>query len=127
MSLVILQQGYSLLRGALRELMDAGVSDRTLNSLAKSLQPLLPQQQTQNTPVSATRDLLHISALRAKRSGTDMFVDLTAHVSSDLSVTQAAELEENIRSLLTSQRSEIKEIRVKFLPVDVEAMKGKAP
>jgi divalent metal cation (Fe/Co/Zn/Cd) transporter len=52
-----------------------------------------------------------------------MFVDLCAHVPSDLTIHDASEIEESIRSALVEARSEIKEVHIKFVTV---ASNGKA-
>jgi hypothetical protein len=52
-----------------------------------------------------------------------MLVDLSAHVASHLSVAQATEVEESIKAALVARRSEVKEVRVKFIPIDVRSMK----
>lgn len=122
MSGVILQQGYMLLKSALRELMDAGVSESTLLSLEQALQPLLPSSTTSNPSLTSSTGLLHIADIRAKRSGTNMLVDLTAHVPSHIPISRATELEESIKSALQAKRAEIKEVRVKFIPIDTELL-----
>jgi divalent metal cation (Fe/Co/Zn/Cd) transporter len=115
---VILQQGYMLLRAAVRELMDAGVSEHTLNSLQRSLQHLLPKQSN-STSFKKSGDLLYITDLRARRCGTNMLVDLSAHVPSHLSVSRVVELEEGIKEALVAKHSEVKEVRVKFIPIKI--------
>jgi divalent metal cation (Fe/Co/Zn/Cd) transporter len=117
---VILQQGYSLLKVALRELMDAGVSEKTLVILHQALQPLISSGTSSDSVTNSQPDLLHITDLRAKRSGTNMLVDLTAHVPSNLPVSRASELEETIKATLAAKRSEINEVRVKFIPIDLK-------
>jgi len=117
-SAVILQQGYALLRVALRELMDAGVSERTLVALHQALQPLVSSGKSTGAITNGQTDLLHITDLRAKRSGTNMLVDLTAHVPSHLSISRVSEIEESIKAALAAKRSEVKEVRVKFIPID---------
>jgi divalent metal cation (Fe/Co/Zn/Cd) transporter len=107
-----------LLRSALRELMDAGVSEHTLISLQQSLQHLLPTSPRNTFKDSI--DLFSITNLRARRCGTNMLVDLSAHVPSTLSISRASELEESIKEALIAKRSEVKEVRVKFIPIDVD-------
>jgi len=110
------------MKSALRELMDAGVSEGTLISLHNSLHPLLPPSNSPNTTtLQSSTGILHITNLRAKRSGTNMLVDLTAHVPAHISVSQAVELEESIRAAMAAKRSEVKEVRVRFLPVETKS------
>jgi len=113
-SVVILRQGVSLLAGAFGELTDAGVSPKTQRSLQRALDPLL---STSLAPRAETT-LLAIRDLRAMRSGTLMFVDLTVHVPDNLSVRETSTLEDKIRGALTDAKKEISEVRVKFRPVN---------
>jgi divalent metal cation (Fe/Co/Zn/Cd) transporter len=117
-SVVILQQGFSLFMGAFGDLTDAGISPRTHRALTRILDPL-----TQSSPTSASSPytqsvLLGIRHLRAKRAGSLVFVDLTADVAGSLSVRQTSELEAKITSTLKAARREIAEVRVQFHPVE---------
>ncbi|KAJ2918596.1 hypothetical protein MD484_g1873, partial [Candolleomyces efflorescens] len=115
---VILQQGYSLLRGAWGDLTDAGVSPRTRASIQKVLQLLITKGEN-GTSTSLTPHippLLAISDLRARRAGSMLFVDLTASVPSNITVAQANVLDEHITSRLKEEKKEIAEVRVKFEP-----------
>ncbi|RDB25421.1 Mitochondrial metal transporter 2 [Hypsizygus marmoreus] len=113
-SLVILQQGLGLLGGAWGDLTDAGVSSKTRHAIERTLKPLLPHS-TSSAEASA---LLGIQNLRARRSGSLMFVDLTATVSGSMSVQDASELDAKITRTLKEARKEITEVRVKFRPLD---------
>ncbi|KAF5380561.1 hypothetical protein D9615_004483 [Tricholomella constricta] len=110
-SFVILRQGMDLLLGAWGDLTDAGVSPKTRRSIERTLQPLL-------TSTDATSQLRAIRDLRARRSGSRMFVDLTAAVSGTISVRDASTLDEKIARTLKEARKEIAEVRVKFQPLD---------
>ncbi|KAG5639413.1 hypothetical protein H0H81_002945 [Sphagnurus paluster] len=106
-SLVILRQGLQLLQGAWGDLTDAGVSPKTRQSIERTLKPLL----VATDPGSG----LHaIKDLRARRSGSLMFVDLTASVSGTLNVKDASALEKKIAQTLKEARKEITEVQVKF-------------
>lgn len=112
-SIVILRQGFALFWGAWGDLTDAGVSPKTRRSLEIALKPLLP-----NTPPSFTTPTLrNICHLRARRSGSLMFVDLTASVSGEMNIHDASALEKKIICTLQEARREITEVRVKFQPV----------
>jgi divalent metal cation (Fe/Co/Zn/Cd) transporter len=102
--------------------MDAGVSEQTLTTLHRSLQPLI-SSSLDGTSFPSTTDLLHVTELRAKRSGTKMLVDLSAHVPSQISVARASELEEHIKAALIAKRSEVGEVRVRFVPIDIGSPK----
>jgi divalent metal cation (Fe/Co/Zn/Cd) transporter len=65
---------------------------------------------------SSSPSLLSIQHLRARRSGSLIFVDLTAEVSGSVTVTQASALEEKITRTLKKARKEISEVRVTFKP-----------
>ena len=119
-SIIILRQGFDLLKGAWGDLTDAGVSPRTRQSLIKILEPLVDKSiethHETNFSDSSSPSLLSIQHLRARRSGSLMFVDLTAEVSGSVTVTQASALEEKITQLLKRAKKEITEVRVTFKP-----------
>ena len=121
-SVVILQQGFSLLAGAFGDLTDVGINPVTRQKLTRELQPLIASQysvSTSSIPLAMTSSpLLGIRDLRGKRSGSLMFVDLTADVSGLLTVRETSDLESKITSTLKNARKEIAEVRVKFHPVD---------
>ncbi|RPD63686.1 hypothetical protein L227DRAFT_496270 [Lentinus tigrinus ALCF2SS1-6] len=123
-SVLIFQQGWGLLMTALRQLTDAGVSPSTHAALLDALRPLVPSAPASGTnavPHSHAHALLAISDLRAMRTGANMFVDLTAHVPRTLTVEDATTVEQEIRDTLVKARREVKEVRVKFRPVQEEA------
>ena len=120
-SVIILRQGLDLLKGAWGDLTDAGVSPRTRQSLMTILEPLVDKskkthQHETNFTGSSAPSLLSIQHLRARRSGSLIFVDLTAEVSGSVSVTQASTLEEKITRTLKMAKKEITEVRVTFKP-----------
>ncbi|KAI9068329.1 cation efflux protein [Trametes sanguinea] len=116
-SILIFKQGWSLLVTAFRQMTDAGVSPRTKDVLLDALQPLLPPSPSAASTGSPSTDLLHLSDLRAMRTGANMFVDVVAHVPAGLSVARAVAVEDRIREALVSARRDVKEVRVKFRPV----------
>ena len=123
-SIIILRQGFDLLKGAWGDLTDAGVSPRTRQSLMTILEPLVDKptltvthhQHETNFLNQSSPSLLSIQHLRARRSGSLMFVDLTAEVSGSVTVTQASTLEEKITRTLKKAKKEITEVRVTFKP-----------
>ena len=120
-SIIILQQGFDLLKGAWGDLTDAGVSPRTRQSLITILEPLIDKsimthKHETNFSNSSSPSLLSLQHLRARRSGSLMFVDLTAEVSGSVTVAQASTLEEKITRTLKKAKKEITEVRVTFKP-----------
>ncbi|KAL0956509.1 hypothetical protein HGRIS_002650 [Hohenbuehelia grisea] len=113
-SVVILQQGVSLLAGAWGDLTDASVSPKTAQSLLRTLKPLV--DSTSSTTKDNTSKLLAIHNLRARRAGAMIFVDLTAEVPATLSIHDASSLEGKIEQTLKKARKEIAEVRVQFRP-----------
>lgn len=111
-SLVILKQGFDLLRGAWGDLTDAGVSRRKQESIQKTLTPLL------RTGIDdTTRMLISVDNLRARRAGSVLFVDLVAKVDASLSVAQTAQLEDKITKTIQKAKKEVAEVKVRFEPV----------
>ncbi|KAH9894913.1 hypothetical protein C8Q73DRAFT_692188 [Cubamyces lactineus] len=130
-SILIFKQGWSLLVTAFRQLTDAGVSPRTKAALLAALRPLISPSSSLS-PSSSSSDsaaagsaqpaapLLDIADLRAMRTGANMFVDVVAHVPAGLSVVEAVEVEDRIKSALVEARRDVKEVRVRFKPVEGE-------
>lgn len=108
--MVILRQGLDLLRGAWGDLTDAGVSPRKRKLLLQTLKPLIPDSWEEESRPT----LISFDHLRARRAGSLMFVDVTAKVSSDMTVIQASALEDEITRTLKAAHKEITEVRVKF-------------
>ena len=122
MSILIFKQGWSLLVTAFRQLTDAGVSPRTKTALLDALRPLVssppPPPSSPSSPSEGPAPLLDITDLRAMRTGAHMFVDVVAHVPAGLSVVQAVEVEARIKGALVEARRDVKEVRVRFKPVE---------
>jgi len=111
-SLVILKQGFDLLRSAWGDLTDAGISKRRQEALKQILMPLI------KTGVSdETRNLIRVDDLRARRAGSMLFVDLTAKVDANLSVVQTRKLERQITQTMQQAKREVAEVRVRFEPI----------
>ncbi|KAG6891458.1 hypothetical protein C0992_006189 [Termitomyces sp. T32_za158] len=109
-SFVILRQGLDLLFGAWGDLTDAGVSSKTRRSIEHKLKPLINSTSSPST-------LLGVRDLRARRSGSLLFVDLTATVSPTMTVHETSMLDEKIIRTLKEARREITEVRVKYQPL----------
>jgi divalent metal cation (Fe/Co/Zn/Cd) transporter len=121
-SALIVQQGWGIMMTSFRQLTDAGVSLSTKTTLLRALEPMVPRSQAPTVTVTAPRaeKLLGIEDLRATRAGSMMFVDLTAKVPSTLSVADTSALEDMITRTLKEARKEVKEVRVKFDPVETK-------
>ncbi|KII92111.1 hypothetical protein PLICRDRAFT_103756 [Plicaturopsis crispa FD-325 SS-3] len=131
-SILILRQSWGVLVGALGDLTDASVAPSTQRAMAKVLEPLLPHHSStasisQSQIDNHTEDLLAIRYLRAKRAGSHVTVDLTADVPRSLDIARASMLEEKIAETLRAARKEIRDVRVKFHPVDVPASDDTVP
>ncbi|KAG6903035.1 hypothetical protein C0995_007468 [Termitomyces sp. Mi166 len=109
-SFVILRQGLDLLLGAWGDLTDAGVSPKTRHSIERNLNPLIHS-------TSSPSPLLGVSDLRARRSGSLLFVDLTATVSPKMTVHETSILDEKITRTLKEAHREISEVCVRFHPL----------
>lgn len=110
-SFVILRQGSGLLFGAWGDLTDAGVPSVTRRSIEQELKPIIHS-------TSSPSSLLGVRDLRARRSGSLLFVDLTARVSPTMTVHETSILDEKIMRTLKEARREITEVRVKFEPFE---------
>lgn len=115
--MLIFKQGWSLLVTAFQQLTDAGVTPRTKQTLFDALQPLLASSSASDTGAGT---LLGVSDLRAMRTGANMFVDVVAHVPARLSVEGVVDVERRIREALVGARRDVKEVRVRFRPAEVE-------
>ncbi|CAE6458777.1 unnamed protein product, partial [Rhizoctonia solani] len=106
-SLLILQQGVSLCYTAFGDFTDAGVSPSTRKELSTLLDPLVEP-----------RSLLGVRNVRAVRSGSLMFVDLTADVPAAMTVLDAHQVEKRVRDAIMESKSEVKEVRVHLHAVE---------
>ncbi|CAE6416309.1 unnamed protein product [Rhizoctonia solani] len=106
-SLLILQQGISLCYSAFGDFTDAGVSPSTRKELALLVDPLVEP-----------RSLIAVRNVRAVKSGSLMFVDLTADVPARMTVLDAHEVERRVRDAIMEGKSEVKEVRVHLHAVE---------
>ncbi|KAF8530452.1 mitochondrial iron ion transporter [Hysterangium stoloniferum] len=119
-SVVIFIQGVGLLKGAFKQLTDAGVSDHTRELLIQQLDPL----HDPSSPSLRLPHLVCIRDVRAVHSGALMFVDLTAVLTPETTVNEAFFVQEEIRRRLVNYRKEITEVRVNVVPAnELETMK----
>jgi divalent metal cation (Fe/Co/Zn/Cd) transporter len=86
---------------------DASVSEPVLRSLASSLDKLREDPHIQST-------FLHVRGLRARRAGSQLFVDLHVGVPGTLTAFELNQLEEEIVAALKAERKDVKEVQVRF-------------
>ncbi|KZW00286.1 cation efflux protein [Exidia glandulosa HHB12029] len=115
-SLVIVMQSSRILYGALRELTDAGVSPPTQRKLVRVLDSITDQTVTEGARAHAK--LVALDNLRAVRSGSLMFVDVTARVRDDATLGELNQIEDLVRDRLVARKKEVHEVRVRFRPVE---------
>ncbi|KAH6914065.1 mitochondrial iron ion transporter [Coprinopsis sp. MPI-PUGE-AT-0042] len=115
-SVVIFQQGFSLLKGAWGDLTDASVSPKTRRSIEDILLPLIAKADSSGAFPSSETTLLDVSHVRCRRAGSQLFVDLTAVVPTGATVDQIHDLDTTIQQTLKASKKEIAEIRIKFEP-----------
>lgn len=121
-SVVILRQGLGLFGGAFGEITDRSAGVKTVGTLNRALDAFVARQhQFSPSPFSSlsthsdgTGIKLKIHSLRAKRTGSELFVDLVADVPGHLSVEECGELERGIVECLKGARREVREVGVRF-------------
>ncbi|PPQ63483.1 hypothetical protein CVT24_005140 [Panaeolus cyanescens] len=113
-SAVILQQGLGLLKGAWGDLTDAAVSDKTRQSLMKTLD-LAVQQHNESDANAIAKAVVH--NLRARRAGSLIFVDITVEVPATATVAETSDLENHIKDTLKAARREVSEVMITFAPI----------
>jgi len=106
-SVVILQQGLAIFKGAFWEITDASAPQPIIRSLSHSLDKLLEDPHLETS-------VLHMGGLRARRAGSHLFVNLSVGVPGDLSALQLDELEKRIVAALKADRKDVKEVHVQF-------------
>ncbi|KAG8892382.1 hypothetical protein FRB99_002740 [Tulasnella sp. 403] len=112
-SILIFQQGFGLFVGAMRDLTDAGVNASTRKALKQIVYPLVtPPTSASTSSYPNTESILGIRNVRAVRSGSLMFVDLTADVSPLMTMREAHHVEARIRDAIMENRKEVREVRV---------------
>lgn len=106
-SVVILQQGLSIFKGAFWEMTDASAPEPVLRSLSRSLDKLREDPHLDSS-------FLHFRDLRARRAGSHLFVNLSVGVPGVLTAFQLSQLEKQIFATLKAERKDVKEVQVQF-------------
>ena len=106
-SIVIFQQGLSIFKGAFYEMTDASVPEAVLRSLSSSLDKPREDPHLKGS-------FRHVRDLRARRSGSQLFVDLHVGVPGTLTAFELTQLEEQIVASLKAERKDVKEVHVQF-------------
>lgn len=106
-SVVILQQGLRIFKGAFWEMTDASAPESVLRSLSRSLDKLLEDPHLKTS-------FLHTRNLRARRAGSHLFVNLSVGVPGDLTAVQLEQLEKRIVTALKAERKDVKEVQIQY-------------
>ncbi len=106
-SFVIFGQGLSILKGAFWEMIDASASDAVLLSLSRPLNRLVEDPRFSTC-------LLHVHGLRARRAGSQLFVDFSAGVPGNVTALQLDRLKKEMVGALKAERKDVKEVHVRF-------------
>lgn len=106
-SIVIFQQGLSIFKGAFYEMTDASAPESVLQSFSSSLDKLREDPHLQSS-------FLHFHGLRARRAGSQLFVDLHVGVPGTLTAFELSQLEEQIVAALKAERKDVKEVHVQL-------------
>lgn len=106
-SAVIIRQGAQIFAGAFKEITDASVSAPTMRTLERSLDSLTHAQA-----------ILGVDRMRARRAGSQLFVDLSARVRPEASAAALAQLEDTIARAIRDARKDVKEVAVRFVPAE---------
>ena len=95
------------MKGAFWEMTDASAPEPVLRSLSRSLDKLREDPCREFS-------LLHFHDLRARRSGSQLFVNLCVGVPGILTAFQLNQLEKQIVAALKAERKDVKEVQVQF-------------
>ncbi|KAI0305573.1 cation efflux family-domain-containing protein [Multifurca ochricompacta] len=106
-SILIFQQGLSILKGAFWEMTDASVPESVLRTLSRSLDNML---QNPHFIVPSIR----IHDIRARRAGSQLFVNLSIGVPGELTANQLDQIERQIFATLKAERRDVKEVQIQF-------------
>lgn len=99
--MVILQQGLSLSKVAILELLDAGVDEKTKARIAE-----IVNQQVDG------KDLLAIRNIRGVRSGGQTHLDLTISVPPNMTVRDSHAIEQRVRDAIMLERKDVLEVKI---------------
>ncbi len=86
---------------------DASAPEPVLRSLSSSLDRLCEDPDLKSS-------FLHARGLRARRAGSQLFVDLHVGVPGTLTAFESSRLEERIFAALKAERKDVKEVHVQF-------------
>ena len=86
---------------------DASVSNPVLQSLSRPLDRLLEDPCLSGC-------LLHVHDLRARRAGSQLFVNVSAGVPGNATASQLDRLEKAMVAALKAERKDVKEVHVRF-------------
>ncbi|MCM8813170.1 MAG: cation diffusion facilitator family transporter [Candidatus Omnitrophica bacterium] len=103
-ALFIIHSGWKLMRPALAELSDGGVS--------------LPERRKIEGLVQRTAGVAAMHCLRTRRSGAGIYVDLHMLVDGDLSVRQGHDIAESLKRTLMEQGPDVVDVLVHIEPAD---------
>lgn len=106
-SVVILQQGLQIFKGAFWEMTDASAPESVLRTLSRSLDKLLEDPHLKTS-------FLHTRNLRARRAGSHLFVNLSVGVPGDLTAIQMEQLERRIVTALKAERKDVEEVQIQY-------------
>ena len=106
-SIVIFQQGLSIFKGAFYEMTDASAPEPVLRSLSSSLDKLREDPHLKYS-------FIHARGLRARRAGSQLFVDLYVGVPGSLMAFELSQVKEQIVAALKAKMKDVKEVQVQF-------------
>ena len=86
---------------------DASAPEPVLRSLSGSLDKLREDPHLKSS-------FLYFRSLRARRAGSQLFVDLHVGVPGSLTAFELSQLEEKVVAALKAERKDVKEVHVQF-------------
>lgn len=110
MAILILVSGVRIFKSAIFELTDASVSSATLLTYTTLLDPLLSSSNS----ADSVQIFDYIETIRAVRSGSAVFIDISLHLKSSksLEVSELMDLIQKVKAKIRTARKEVKEVRV---------------
>jgi divalent metal cation (Fe/Co/Zn/Cd) transporter len=106
-SFFILQQGVSLSKTALAELLDAGIDAKTQKAYERIVGELVNGE-----------DLLGVRNVRGVKSGGQTVLDLTIDVPTWMTVVSSHAVEQRVRDVIIKARREVREVKIHVHAVD---------
>lgn len=114
---------------AVGELTDRGVGPRSREALLDALQPLVESERAKAKGEGEGEEEARVEAIeevRAVRAGALLFVDVRVRVSGKMTVQETAVLGDEIREALRVIRSDLAEVRIRFVPAGLDEEKAAA-